>query len=137
MQCPRFAQSVVLAIGLAASAACMAVQSNDDRSGVAASAEPLFHRFVVAPGDDPSVLPMNTDGAQLIEIDRTGALLVHNGPVVRRQQRPRAYQDIGGRRREVSVRFEIAPTGPPRLVVGAYDAAFPLTVDSEKRGSKP
>jgi len=128
MQCPRFAQSVVLAVGLAVSAACVAGRSDDAQ---------LFQRFVVAPGDDPSVLPMTIDGAQLIEIDRTGALLVHSGPQVRRQQRPRAYQEIEGRRREVSVRFEIAASGPPRLVVGEYDAKFPLVVDSEKRGSKP
>jgi hypothetical protein len=128
MQRPCFAQSVVLAVGLTALAACGAGRAGDAQ---------LFQRFVVAPGDDPSVLPVNTDGAQLIEIDRTGALLVHTGPQVRRQQRPRAYQEIDGRRREVAVRFEIAASGPPRLVVGEYDAKFPLVVDSEKRGSKP
>lgn len=137
MPCPRFAQLVALAVVVATSVACTAGRANEGEAAHDASGEPLFQPFVVAPGDDPSVLPMNTDGAQLIEIDRTGALLVHSGPVVKRQQRPRAYQDIDGRRREVPVRFEIDPSGPPRLVVGEYDAKFPLIVDSEKRGSKP
>src|SRR5262249_62042826 len=61
--------------------------------------EPFFQRLVVAPGDDPSAIPLPVEDAHLIEIDRTGALLVHNGDRVRRQQQPRAYQDIDGRRK--------------------------------------
>ena len=105
-----------------------------DNSAAAGSGEalaPLFQRFVVAPGDDPSALPITTEGANLVEIDRTGALLVHRGPRVRRQHRPRAYQDIGGRRHDVPVRFEIAATGDPRLVVGRYDRTAPLVIESQ------
>ena len=99
--------------------------------GATAALEPLFHRFVVAPGDDPSAISLPVEGARVIEIDRTGALLVHGGDRVRRQQKPRAYQDIDGRRHEVSVRFDIVPTGDPRLVVGAYDRALPLVIEPQ------
>jgi hypothetical protein len=91
---------------------------------------PLFDRVVVAPGSDPSVLPVNTEGAHLIEIDRTGALLVHVGDRVKRQPTPHAYQDIGGHRREVAVHFEIAALGDPHFVLGPYDRTSPLVIES-------
>lgn len=125
----RFAHSMGLLLTLGAIASC------DSRGQV--PHEQLFGRLVVPAGADPTVLPLSIDGAQFIEIDTTGALLVHTGGKVKRQQRPRAYQDIDGRRREVPVRFEIAAAGPPRLVVGPYDQTFPLVIDSDKRGSKP
>jgi hypothetical protein len=92
---------------------------------------PLLERLVVPPGHDPSILPIATEGAHLIEIDPTGALLVHTNARVRRQEKPHAFQDIDGGRREVSVRFDIAPTGDPRLVVGSYDSAFPLVIEPQ------
>lgn len=103
-----------------------------DDAAVPAGGEPLFTRLVVAPGDDPSVLPPLAIGdAQLIEIDRTGALIVHIGPRVSRQNPPHAYQDIDGRRHDVTVRFDLAPTGEPRLVVGPYDRTSPLVIESQ------
>ena len=90
---------------------------------------PLFDRIVVAAGDDPSDVPINIEGASLIEIDRTGALLVHVGDRVTRQPRPRAYQEISGARREVSVHFEFAPAGNPRFAIGPYDHGLPLVIE--------
>jgi hypothetical protein len=119
----RFAQfAAIVALALAAALVWMAGRRGD---------EPLFERFVVAPGDDASALPLRVEDARLIEIDRTGALLVHTGARVRRQPKPRAYQEIDGRRRDVSVRFDIAGAGDPRLVVGPYDRTFPLVIDSQ------
>jgi hypothetical protein len=86
-------------------------------------------RLVVPPGGDPAAISLPVEDAYLIEIDRTGALLVHSGSRVRRQPKPRAYQDIDGSRRDVSIRFDIAATGGPRLAVGPYDRTFPLVID--------
>ena len=123
MQRRRFAQlAAVATLGVAAPAFWMASPDAE---------QPLFQRFVVAPGADPSSGPLVIVNAQLIEVDRTGTLLVHTGTRVRRQQRPRAYQDIDGRRHEVSVHFAIAAAGEPRLVVGPYDRTFPLVIDPE------
>ena len=90
---------------------------------------PLFDRVVVAPGDDPTVVKIVTERARLIEIDRTGALLVHQGDRVLRQPNPRAYQDINGTRRFVAVHFEFAPEGDPRFAIGPYDHASPLIIE--------
>jgi hypothetical protein len=86
-------------------------------------------RLVVPPGDDPSAIALPVENAPLIEIDRDGTLLVHAGSRVKRQQKPRAYQDIDGRRSDVAVRFDIAATGAPRLVVGPYDRTRSLVID--------
>jgi hypothetical protein len=127
MQRRRLAQiAAVAALGVG-----VWVAGRLDDDSAPAGAEPLFTRFVVAPGDDPSVLPLAIADAQLIEIDRTGALIVHIGPRVRRQDQPRAYQDINGRRHDVTVRFDIATTGDPRLVVGPYDRTSPLVIDPQ------
>ena len=131
MQRRRFAQIAALAaLGLGAWATGR-LDDDEVPAGAAVAPEVLFSRFVVAPGDDPSVLPLVIGDAQLIEIDRTGALIVHVGPRVRRQHQPRAYQDIDGRRHDVTVRFDIAATGDPRLVVGPYDRTSPLVIDPQ------
>jgi len=85
---------------------------------------------VIAPGEDPAALPLPVEEAHLIEVDRNGALLVHSGDRVRRQK-PYAYQDIDGRRRDVPIRFDITAAGDPRLVVGAYDRTRPLVIEPE------
>ena len=90
---------------------------------------PLFQRIVIAPGDDPSMVKIVTEGAHLIEIDRTGALLVHVGDRVLRQPSPHAYQDIDGRRRDVSVHFEFTPSGDPRFALGPFDHGAPLIIE--------
>ena len=91
---------------------------------------PVLRRVVIAPGDDPSALPLPLENARLIEVDRNGALLVHHGARVRREM-PRAYQDINGRRQDVVVRFDITAAGDARLVAGAYDRTRPLVIEPE------
>lgn len=137
MQRRRFAQIAgAAALGLSVPAFLSRGCDGDEPlfAGATAVHEPFFQRVVVAPGDDPSAISLSVENAHLIEIDRTGALLVHTDSRVRRQRQPRAYQDIDGRRREVSVRFDIAPAGDLRLVVGSYDRTFPLVIEPRGKG---
>jgi hypothetical protein len=132
MQRRRLAQiAAIVVLALAASVCRLATGDAEgtSRAGATVGSDTLFQRFVVAPGGDASVLPLTVAGAHLIEIDRTGTLLVHNGERVRRQRPPRAYQDIDGRRRDVSVRFGIAAAGDVRLEVGPYDRTLPLVIE--------
>ncbi len=130
----RFAQmAAVVALGLGVPAFWIVSPGGDHPRavGTAIAHEPLFPRLVFAPGDDPSAHPLTVGDAYLIEIDRTGALLVHSGARVRRQPRPRAYQDIDGRRHDVSIRFELTAASDPHLVVGPYDRTSPLVIEPE------
>jgi hypothetical protein len=123
----------LLAIGLGGTALWMGGLRDEFRPATpAAGLEPLFGRYVIAPGDDPSTLPLPVETAHLIEVDRTGALLVHTGQRVRRQPKPRAFQDVDGRRRIISVRFELDAAGDPRLVVGPYDRTSSLVIEPDE-----
>ena len=114
----RFAHLAIVVVALGAPATWVAGCHAGHSQG---------QRVVIAPGEDPS-FPIAIEGATVIEIDRTGTLLVHIGDRVTRQPPPRAYQDIAGRRHGVAVHFDIAPSGEPRLVVGPYDRSFPLVI---------
>jgi len=94
--------------------------------------------FVVAPGADPGRIELNFEGAERIEIDAGGDLVLHTaaGPV--RQQRPIAYQEAGGRRREVDSHYVFrrdarsrTATGGRRIGfdIGTYDRNQPLVID--------
>ncbi len=61
-----FGQMLLAFAVLGALTSCDAGRPTDPTAGrtdplLSASAEPLFQRFIVAPGSDPSVLPMNVD----------------------------------------------------------------------------
>jgi hypothetical protein len=132
MERRRFARiAAAAALGLGAPALRQFGRSGDDSPPTdgPASTATFVGRVVIAPGGDPSAIVLPVGNARLIEIDRTGALLVHTGSRVRRQERPRAYQEVDGRRREVAVRFDIAPAGDPRLVVDPYDRTLPLVIE--------
>ncbi|HKS38012.1 MAG TPA: SBBP repeat-containing protein [Verrucomicrobiae bacterium] len=93
--------------------------------------------FVVGPGADPGRIELNFEGAEKIEIDAGGDLVLHTavGPV--RQQRPIVYQEAGGGRREVESRYVFrqdarASASNGRRIgidIGAYNRNEPLVID--------
>lgn len=93
-------------------------------------AGPSAYQFVVRPGDDPGALRLEFPGARMVEVDRTGELILQNGDTATHSGRPRAYQHIGGSRRDVAVRFVLDANGDVRFVLGSYDRHQPLVIDS-------
>ena len=66
----------------------------------------LEYDFLVAPGADPSAIRVRFDGAERVEVDGGGDLLVHvEGGEPLRQQAPISYQVIDGTRHEVDSRY--------------------------------
>ncbi len=88
----------------------------------------LEYDFVVAPGADPSVIRLNVSGAERLEIDAAGDLLVTAGGQELLQHKPFVYQTVGDTRQEVASRF-VLEGQQVRFVVAAYDAARPLVID--------
>ncbi len=95
----------------------------------------LEYDFVVAPGADPSVIRLNVRGAERLEIDAAGDLLVHVGEPggvspgrTLRQHKPFVYQTVGSTRQEVASRFAL-DDGQVRFDVAAYDVGRPLVID--------
>ena len=90
----------------------------------------LEYDFLVAPGADPATIRVRFDGAERVEVDGRGDLLVHvPGGEPLRQQAPISYQVIDGTRHEVESRYVTLGANDVGVAVGAYDRAEPLTID--------
>ena len=93
----------------------------------------LEYDLVVAPGADPGRIRLGFVGAQAVEIDASGALVLHapGGHLV--QRKPVVYQLVDGVRREIEGAFLLlGRTGDEERVgfrLAAYDRTQPLVID--------
>jgi hypothetical protein len=89
----------------------------------------LEYDFVIAPGADPGAIHMRFAGADGLEVDAQGELVLQTaaGPVV--QHRPVVYQEVSGMRQEVAGRYVLAGSGEVGFELGAYDPNRPLVID--------
>src|SRR5688572_27029996 len=80
----------------------------------------LEYDFLVAPGADPAAIRVRFDGAERVEVDGRGDLLVHvPGGEPLRQQAPISYQVIDGVRHEVESRYVALEANDIGVAVGA------------------
>jgi len=92
--------------------------------------ERLEYDFLVAPGADPSAIRLRFEGAERVEVDGGGDLLVHvPGGEPLRQQAPISYQEIDGTRHEVRSRYVMLGAHDVGVRVGDYDRRHALTID--------
>ncbi|HYJ88611.1 MAG TPA: SBBP repeat-containing protein, partial [Pyrinomonadaceae bacterium] len=89
----------------------------------------LEYDFVVAPGRDPGVVKLQFKGADKVEVDSAGDLLLTLGESVIRQPKPVVYQEVGGERREVAGGYTVGEDGQVGFRVGEYDRSAPLVID--------
>ena len=91
----------------------------------------LEYDFVVAPGANPETIAWCYEGAEKIQIDGGGDLIVHTVGGKVRQHRPFAYQKVNGERKQISAGC-VFREGGGRTVgfeIGAYDRTRPLIID--------
>jgi len=96
----------------------------------------LEYDFVVSPGADPGAIEFEAEGAERIEIDDAGDLVMHVPGGEVRQHKPIVYQQIAGHRLDIPGRFVLRDPAfrTPHshrvgFEVGAYDPSRPLVVD--------
>ena len=89
----------------------------------------LEYDFVIAPGSDPSAIRMQFAGAEKIEVDARGDLVLHIAGGTVRQLAPVTYQQTAEGRREIASRYVLHGAEEVGFEVAAYDAALPLTID--------
>jgi hypothetical protein len=58
--------------------------------------------FVVAPGADPRQIALTFEGAEKLELDDNGDLVLHVGDAEIRQHKPHVYQLINGEKRDIA-----------------------------------
>ena len=89
----------------------------------------LEYDFHIAPGRDPHTVSLKFEGADKIEVDERGDLLLKLGESVVRQPKPFVYQEVAGARREVEGGYAVGTDGRVGFSVGEYDAGLPLVID--------
>ncbi len=89
----------------------------------------LEYDFVVAPEGDARAIALKFDGADKVEVDAAGDLLLTLGESVVRQPKPFVYQEVAGARRAVEGGYVVESDGRVGFALGVYDAALPLIID--------
>jgi hypothetical protein len=94
----------------------------------------LEYDFIVAPGADPKAVRLAFAGADQLTIDKRGDLVLKSGDDDVRLHKPRVYQDINGKQREIEGRYVLYPVkshskSKVSFQVAAYDKSKPLVID--------
>jgi hypothetical protein len=89
----------------------------------------LEYDFVIAPNADPGAIKLDFAGVDKIDIDDSGDLVLkaRAGKLVLRK--PVAYQDINGRRQEVSTNYILNGKAQAGVKLAKYDASTELVID--------
>ncbi|UFP92794.1 SBBP repeat-containing protein [Gloeobacter morelensis] len=96
----------------------------------------LEYDFVVQPGADLRAIRLELQGAERLELDKQGDLLLRlPGGATLKQPRPLVYQQVNGKRRAVEGRYVLAGRQTIGFVVGRYDRTQPLVIDPVLRYS--
>ncbi|HMD71822.1 MAG TPA: SBBP repeat-containing protein [Bryobacteraceae bacterium] len=89
----------------------------------------LEYDLVVAAGANPRAIQLEYQGADAVEIDPQGDLVLRLEGGEIRQHRPVVYQEVGGVRRPVEGSYVMKGRGRVGFQVAGYDATRPLVID--------
>jgi hypothetical protein len=89
----------------------------------------LEYDFVVAPGADPSKIVLGFKGADKLEIDAEGNLVLHAAGNDIRQHKPVIYQEVDGIRREIDGGYVLKSGKRVGFQLAAYDTSRALVID--------
>src|SRR5215213_1154245 len=89
----------------------------------------LEYDFVIEPGASLKQIRLAFDGAGKLKLNRRRDLILQSGTCEITLLRPVAYQNIGNKRREVSVRYLLKRRGEVTFQAGTYDKTQPLVID--------
>jgi hypothetical protein len=89
----------------------------------------LEYDFIIRPGSSPDAISQRFDGADRMELDDQGDLLLHTAGGTLRQGRPHVYQLVDGRRQDIAGSYVLHQPSHVSFAIGAYDASQPLVID--------
>jgi len=89
----------------------------------------LEYDFVIAPGVNPKKIVLGFKGADKLEIDAQGELLLRAAGGDIRQHKPIIYQTIDGVRHDIAGGYVRKGANRVGFKVAAYDASQPLIID--------
>ena len=85
--------------------------------------------FVVAPGSRPEQIALAISGADWLEPDPSGGVVLHQGDRRVALEAPFIYQDENGGRRQIEGRYVLKGRAQVGFEIAAFDAARPLVID--------
>lgn len=85
--------------------------------------------FIVAPGADPNAIALDVEGAERLDIDARGDLVLQMPGGHVRMRMPSIYQVVDGVRRPVAGGYVRKDGQRIGFQVGVYDVAAPLVID--------
>ena len=89
----------------------------------------LEYDVVVRPGADPNRIIFGIQGADDLEVDAQGDLVLHTAAGQIRQHKPFVYQVVDGVRKEIPGGYVLRDTHQVGFRVTAYDPSLPLIID--------
>jgi hypothetical protein len=89
----------------------------------------LEYDFVIKPGADPDSIRLRFEGAEQIEIDGTGELVLRTSRGEIRQHKPVIYQEAGGVRKPIQGGYELLGENKVRFRLSNYDRSRSLVID--------
>src|SRR2546426_1440159 len=89
----------------------------------------LEYDFVVRSGADPAAINLVFRGAEKVEVDGQGDLVLTTSAGAFRQRKPAIYQEVKGIRREIFGGYVLKGAYRVGFRVAAYDAGQPLIID--------
>ncbi len=89
----------------------------------------LEYDFIVTPGADPKKIVLGFKGAEKLEIDAQGDLVLHAGGGAIHQKKPVIYQESGGIRTEIEGGYVLKGANRVGFKLAAYDSSRPLVID--------
>ncbi len=89
----------------------------------------LEYDLVIRPGADLRNIAFGFSGAERLEVDAQGDLLLHTDLGVIRQRKPVVYQEINGVRREISGGYVLRGARQVGFKVAAHDHSRPVIID--------
>lgn len=110
------------------------VQADDIYPGVqviyyANQAGQMEYDFILQPGARPEQIRFGIEGADKVQVDTAGNLLLKIGSDEILQHPPVVYQQISGERREIPAGYHLNRDGTIGLALAGYDRSSPLTID--------
>jgi hypothetical protein len=89
----------------------------------------LEYELIVNPGADPNIITLGFEGADKIEIDQAGNLVLRIGSGQILQRKPIVYQTVEGKRGSIDGKYVTRRANQIGFEIGSYDHDRPLTID--------
>src|SRR5262245_26125041 len=89
----------------------------------------LEYDFIVAPGADPKAIKLSFEGADKLELNEQGDLVLRLSGKPIHLRKPVVYQEKDGGRQEIAGKYALAGASDVGIDIAAYDASRPLVID--------